>query len=218
MSPREWRSQTEWSGPAPTGAVPPPSRREQAPVGQFRFEPVLTKSANPEEVTRPRSQAAIMAREISIASRRRNPHKVRGVIAAVCFLGLVALNVWFWQESVLRWFNKMGFGSNATLAESTQAAARLQVDYGTPPPSFIRNGKKVRPISGTITNPTDFTATIPDLRGALLDSGGIEVYTWTFKPPVNELAPRQMTTFDTEIVDYPPSAVNMLINFVQPAP
>jgi predicted Zn finger-like uncharacterized protein len=218
MSPREWRSQTEWSSPAPAATAPAPSRREQAPTGQFRFEPVLTKSANPEDAARPRSQAAIMAREISSASRRRNPHKFWGAIVTALFIGLIALNVWFWRESVTRWFYSMGFGSSATTEESTEAAARLQVDYGTPPPPFPRNGKKVRPISGTITNPTNATAKVPELRGALLDANGIEVYTWTFKPPVAELEPGQMTTFDTEIVDYPPSAVNMLISFVQPTP
>jgi hypothetical protein len=217
MSPREWRSQTDWSSPAPA-AAPPPSRREQAPFSQFRFEPVLTKTGNPEEAAPPRSQAAIMAREISSASRRRNPHKFWGAIALILFPALIALNIWFWEESATRWFKEMGIGSKATSSESTEAAAQLQVDYGTPPPSFTRNGKKVRPISGTITNPTGITAKIPDLRGALLDANGIEVYTWTFKPPVAELEPGQMTTFDTEIVDYPPSAINMLINFAQPTP
>jgi predicted Zn finger-like uncharacterized protein len=218
MSPREWRSQTEWSSPAPASAAPPPSRREQAPIGQFRFEPVLTKSANPEEAMRPRSQAAIMAREISNASRRRNPHKFWGAVVTALFVGLIALNVWFWRESVTRWFHGMGFGNAATSQESAEAVANLQVDYGTPPPAFTRDGKKVRPISGTITNPTATTAKVPDLRGALLDTNGIEVYTWTFKPPVTELEPGQMTTFDTEIVDYPPSAANMLISFAQPTP
>jgi hypothetical protein len=48
-----------------------------------------------------------------------------------------------------------------------------------------------------------------------LDTNGIEVFAWTFKPPVSQLEPGQMTTFDTEIIDYPPSAANMTISFAQ---
>lgn len=217
-SPREWRAQMDWSGTAPTAApasADPPSRREQAPIGQFKFEPVLPKSGAVDPA-RPRSQAAVMAREISTASRRRNPHRFWGTIVIAALVGLIALNGYLWRETVTRWFHSVGIGSNATKADSASAVAALQIDYGTPPPPFVRDGKRVRPISGTITNPTSTSAKIPDMRGSLLDTNGIEVFAWTFKPPVAQLEPGQTTTFDTEIIDYPPSAANMLISFVQP--
>jgi predicted Zn finger-like uncharacterized protein len=212
-SPREWRTQMGWSDSGAAPDTPSSSRREQAPVGQFKFEPVLAKSSDGE--TRPRAQAAVMAREISTASRRRNPHKFWGMIVAAAFVGLIALNVWMWRETVMRWFDGPDGSGSVTSAESSEAIAALQIDYGTPPPPIQRDGKRVRPISGTITNPTGKSAKVPELRGSLLDTNGIEVFAWTFKPPVSQLEPGQMTTFDTEIIDYPPSAANMTISFAQ---
>ncbi len=209
------RAQMGWADATAAASPPEPaSRREQAPIGQFKFDPVLPKTSTADPA-RPRSQAAVMAREISTAARRRNPHKFWGMVVAAALFALLALNFWMWRETIMRWAHGIGIGSSATSTESIAAVAALQVDYGTPPPPFTRDGKRVRPISGTITNPTATTAKIPDLRGALMDTNGIEVFTWTFKPPVTQLEPGQATTFDTEIVDYPPSAANMLITFVQ---
>jgi hypothetical protein len=128
----------------------------------------------------------------------------------------VGVNVWLWREPVIRWFRSVGLASTSQSPDGLAAVAALQIEYGTPPPAFMRDGKRVRPISGTITNPTGATAKIPEMRGALLDTNGLEVFTWTFRPPVSELEPGQTTTFDTEIVDYPQNAANMLISFQQP--
>jgi predicted Zn finger-like uncharacterized protein len=197
---------------AAAGSMPPSS----GPIGQFRFDPVSPKlTATGEQ--RPRAQAAVMAREISQASRRRNPHRFWGIVVAVAFIGLLGLNGWMWRETMVRWFRSTGIVGDDQSADSKAAVAALQIDYGTPPPAFVRDGKRVRPISGTITNPTGASARIPEMRGALLDTNGLEVFTWSFRPPVENLEPGQTTTFDTEIVDYPQNAANMLISFQQPA-
>jgi predicted Zn finger-like uncharacterized protein len=202
-----------WSTQAlPNFAAQTPATRPAESGGQFRFDPLLnTKS--PDENTRPRAQAAIMAREITRSSKRRNPHKLWGLIVAAAFIGLIGLNIWMYQEPVTRWLQNQGILSAGTEAQAQEAIAALQIDYGKPPQPFMRDGKKVRPISGTITNPTSTAAPVPTMRGSLLDINGLEVFVWKIKPPVKELAPGQTTTFDSEIVDYPASASNMLINF-----
>jgi predicted Zn finger-like uncharacterized protein len=212
-SPREWREQMAAQSVAAQhpSAAPPSS----GPIGQFRFDPVTPKLSSTSGETRPRSQAAVMAREISNASRTRNPHRFWGRIVGAAFVGLLLLNGWMWRESVTNWFQSAGIMKKSESPDSVSAVAALQIDYGTPPPAFLREGKKVRLISGTITNPTGASARVPGMRGALLDVNGLEVFTWTFKPPVGELEPGQTTTFDTEIIEYPTNAANMLISFQQ---
>jgi hypothetical protein len=226
---REWRESMiapAVSAAHPSAAPPSPApeperpatigemRDRPGPIGQFRFDPVSPKiTATGEQ--RPRAQAAVMAREISNATRRRNPHRFWGVVVGIAFVGLLALNGWMWRETVLRWFQSVGIVGGEQSADGLAAVGALQIDYGTPPPAFVRDGKRVRPISGTITNPTASSARIPEMRGALLDTNGLEVFTWSFRPPVSDLEPGQTTTFDTEIIDYPQNAANMLISFQQ---
>jgi predicted Zn finger-like uncharacterized protein len=206
-------SDPTWSTQAlPNFAAQTPPTRPAESGGQFRFDPLLNNKS-PDDNNRPRAQAAIMAREITRTSKRRNPHKFWGVLVAAAFIGLIGLNIWMYQEPVTRWLQNQGVLSAGTQAQAQEAMAALQIDYGKPPQPFMRDGKKVRPISGTITNPTNTVAQVPTMRGSLLDINGLEVFVWKIKPPVKELAPGQTTTFDSEIVDYPPSASNMLINF-----
>ncbi len=202
--------------PLPSFTSTPPAPRAVEPSGQFRFDPLLNTKPAPEDDGRPRSQAAVMAREISRVKKRRNPHKVWGVVVGFFFVVLIGVNIWMWRESVTRWSQSIGLIGKGTAAEAEAAVAALQIDYGRPPQPFMRDGKKVRPVSGTITNPTNTTATVPPIRGSLLDANGLEVFVWKIKPPVARLEPGQTSTFDSEIVDYPANATNMVINFELP--
>ncbi len=205
-------SDTTWTTQAAPNFKPQASApRASEPSGQFRFDPLINNKVS--EDGRPRSQAAVMAREISRSSKTRNPHKFWGITIGIVFAALIGTNMWMWREPVMRWATNMGLKDSGTQEEAQAAIAALQINYDKPPPPFLRNGKKVRAISGTITNPTNTAARVPTMRGSLLDVNGLEVFVWKIKPPVADLAPGQTSTFDSEIIDYPTSASNMLISF-----
>jgi predicted Zn finger-like uncharacterized protein len=204
---------TPWTTQATPNFTPQaPAPRAPESSGQFRFDPLLNNKS-PSEDGRPRSQAAVMAREISRSSKTRNPHKFWGITIGIVFAALIGINMWMWREPVMRWATNIGLKNSGTQEEAQAAIAALQIDYDKPPQPFLRNGKKVRAISGTITNPTNIPARVPTMRGSLLDVNGLEVFVWKIKPPVAQLAPGQTSTFDSEIIDYPTSASNMLISF-----
>jgi predicted Zn finger-like uncharacterized protein len=152
--------------------------------------------------------------------RRRNPAKMWGWFAGVGFGVLVLFNLVLNREAIVRAIPPLHgvyevFGLRTSQPGGRAAAASaLQISTPAPPQPFMRAGRIVQQVTGTITNPTSDQLPVPRLRGTLLDADGKSVYTWTFPAPVSELQAGQTTTFDTEISDFPMSARRLRITFL----
>ncbi len=174
---------------------------------------------NPFEEERPRSQAAVMAQEISRVSSRKRRGRQTGTYWLAGGFGLLLLgNIYFWSDSVGRFVKGLvpGVASlhipGSKKTTSTDAVSALKIAYTKPSP-IMRGGHKVLPISGTISNPTSNTLSVPRLHGVLLDGGGKEIFSWSFPAPTVDLATGQTTTFDTEANDIPDNAKSLRIGF-----
>lgn len=188
----------------------------------FKRRPV---GSSPFEEERPRSQAAVMAQEISrVSSRRRRSSSRTGTYWLAGGFGLLLLgNIYFWSDSVGRFVKSLVPGvanmhmPGTVKAPSVDAVSALKISYTKPVP-VLRNGHKVLPISGTISNPTPNTLTVPRLHGVLLDDTGKEIFNWSFPAPTVELGTGQTTTFDTEANDIPENAKSLRIGFETSGP
>ncbi len=192
---------------------PDPSN-EETPVFQRR-----PAGMNPFEEERPRSQAAVMAQEISRVSSRKRRSKQTGTYWLAGGFGLLLIgNIYFWSDSVGRFVKSLVPGvarfhiNGLKKPASADAVSALKIAYTKPSP-VMRGGHKVLPISGTISNPTPNTLSVPRLHGVLLDGNGKEIFSWSFPAPTVELATGQTTTFDTEANDIPEKAKSLRIGF-----
>jgi predicted Zn finger-like uncharacterized protein len=74
-------------------------------------------------------------------------------------------------------------------------------------------GVQVLVVEGTIANTTAQLAEVPRLRFAVRDEHGHEIYTWTARPPRNELAPGATLAFRSRLASPPPEAHDVLVRF-----
>lgn len=157
----------------------------------------------------------------SLGGRRygRNPARMWGMVAAGVLVLLVVLNLIVWRDSIASaipgakgLFSIFG-GSGDERSELTPDLESLRIITPPPPQPEIRDSRVIQRITGSIENPTARPVALPQMRGALLDASGNVVYTWTFPPPVNELAGGQTAVFDTSISDLPPTARRLRITF-----
>ncbi len=75
------------------------------------------------------------------------------------------------------------------------------------------DGQHVLLVKGEISNPTNDVKKIPNLRFALNDADGKEVYTWTLDTTARPLRPGETTSFTTRVAAPPELAKNLQIRF-----
>ena len=69
-------------------------------------------------------------------------------------------------------------------------------------------------ISGTITNVTDESIVIPILKGSLLNTQGEAIHVWVFNASTTEALPAESVKYETRVVNPPPGAVNLALDFI----
>jgi predicted Zn finger-like uncharacterized protein len=75
------------------------------------------------------------------------------------------------------------------------------------------DGVQVLMIEGVIVNTTTRAAPVPRLRFAARNEHGHEIYTWTARPPRDELAPGATLAFRSRLASPPPEAHDVLVRF-----
>lgn len=68
-------------------------------------------------------------------------------------------------------------------------------------------------IEGKVTNTTDGSRTVPQMRGSLRDAKDQELQSWLFKADQAKLGAGQSTSFKTEVKQPPPQATGLSISF-----
>lgn len=192
------------AAPAPP---PPPAPSFVAPAS--RQEPVLpprrTAAPAPDPEPEPPSYDAFAAEPPF--RTRRNPARMWTMlaIAAAVLMSGAALG--------LHYFGLPSFGGR--LATGAGGATSLGIT-GEGRLRRLGSGNVLLMVTGRITNPTDQTQRVPQIRAELRDGEGRVVHSWSIAPPVTELAPRQSATFNSAEVDPPGGGRNLVLNFGAP--
>ena len=74
---------------------------------------------------------------------------------------------------------------------------------GTADRRWLASGNELLEVRGEISNPTDETQTVPQIRAELKDGQGRVVYGWSIAPPVRAIQPGGRVNFDSAERDVP---------------
>jgi predicted Zn finger-like uncharacterized protein len=79
--------------------------------------------------------------------------------------------------------------------------------------SRLASGQDLLILHGEITNTSDETQRLPQVRAELRDAQGNTVYSWSIAPPVRDLGPRETRRFDSAERDVPANGRQLTLSF-----
>lgn len=77
----------------------------------------------------------------------------------------------------------------------------------------LDNGSELFAVSGQVTNPSDATQRVPDIRAELRDAQGRIVYSWTITPQKRTLTPGAAIDFNSAKLDVPSNSKRLELSF-----
>jgi len=77
----------------------------------------------------------------------------------------------------------------------------------------LDNGSELFAVSGQVTNPSDSTQRVPDIRAELRDAQGRIVYSWTITPQKRTLTPGAAIDFNSAKLDVPSNSKRLELSF-----
>ncbi len=77
----------------------------------------------------------------------------------------------------------------------------------------LDNGSELFAVSGQVTNPSDSTQRVPDIRAELRDAQGRIVYSWTITPQKRTLTPGAAIDFNSAKLDVPANSKRLELSF-----
>ena len=189
--------------PEQAAAEPPvPVPDAAAPRPEVPAPPSWTQTEE-EPAAQPEAEAAYDDWEPG-RKPRRNRARMWTIIAIVAGLlmvgGVVALQVFGLPAAVQRIFLPV------------QDANALTIN-GTIERSRLESGQDLLVLHGQITNTSDQTQRVPQIRAELRDAAGQIVYTWSIAPPVPEVGPRHTQRFDSANRDVPAGGRQLSLSF-----
>jgi predicted Zn finger-like uncharacterized protein len=125
---------------------------------------------------------------------RRNRSKlwmILAIVAAVLMLGAFA---------AVQYFGLPELGQRIGIP--VQAGQSL-VLTGTADRRWLASGNELLEVRGEISNPTEETQPVPQIRAELKDAQGRVVYGWAIAPPVRAIQPGGRVNFDSAERDVP---------------
>jgi hypothetical protein len=84
---------------------------------------------------------------------------------------------------------------------------------GTTERSRLESGQDLLVLHGQITNTSDETQRVPQIRAELRDAQNNVVHSWSIAPPVRDLGPRQTRSFDSAERDVPAGGRQLSLSF-----
>ena len=179
------------TAPAPPAAVVPIHRDE--PPAEVADE--VRQAPAPEPEPFPREQAPEPDDYVEDDYRpRRNRGRlwlILAVVAAILMVGAIA---------AIQYFGLPELGQRIGIP--VQAGQSL-VLTGTADRRWLASGNELLEVRGEISNPTDETQTVPQIRAELKDGQGRVVYGWSIAPPVRAIQPGGRVNFDSAERDVP---------------
>ena len=132
---------------------------------------------------------------------RRNPAKMWTMLAALAAVLMIG------AIFALSYFDLPG--------GSRQAAASGLVIQATRDPERTRleSGNELFTVYGRVVNDGDKQERVPPIRARLFDAQDRVVYAWSISAPVAQLGPGKSTNFNSAVVDVPPGAKHLKLDF-----
>jgi predicted Zn finger-like uncharacterized protein len=181
---------------APVAPAPPPAvaaRPEPPPP------PSWTQAAAAEPEPEPAPEDREPARR-----PRRNRTKlwtIAAVIAGLLMVGaVVALQVFGLPEFVQRIWLPVQNANALTLTGNVER-------------SRLESGQDLLTLRGEITNTSDETQRVPQIRAELRDGQNNVVHSWSIAPPVRDIGPRRTVRFDSAERDVPAGGRQLTLSF-----
>ena len=145
-------------------------------------------------------------------AQRGSIGQIVGWSALAAVIVLIVGGGWFGRDwIVVQWPPAAGFYSVVGLSVG-QVGVGLDIRNVTSTQQ-IENNRPTLVVVGEIVNNSGEARPVPMLRGSLLDVRKREIFSWTFSAAQNELAPTQMTAFDTQVPDPPEAARSLEVEF-----
>lgn len=180
------------TAPPPPAAVVPINREERPAEAR---EEVRQAPPMPEEERFVPDQAPEPDEYVEDDYRpRRNRARlwlILAMVAAVLMIGAIA---------AIQYFGLPELGQRIGIP--VQAGQSL-VLTGTADRRWLASGNELLEVRGEISNPTDETQTVPQIRAELKDGQGRVVYGWSIAPPVRAIQPGGRVNFDSAERDVP---------------
>lgn len=190
--------------PEPVVAKAPPAEPQRAPIQDPLFAPPPPAPVA-EEIPPPpieETQQSQFAHEPPFKPRR-NPAKL-WTMAAIAFALVIAAAtgaLWYWGAP------EVSFGS------AREPDLKIKPNEGF----FDFKPEDNTPFvvaSGTITNPSAETQSVPDILVTLKDANGRSVFTFPIKPKVKSLPPGGRTEFSQLRLDVPRAATRTTMSWI----
>jgi predicted Zn finger-like uncharacterized protein len=132
---------------------------------------------------------------------RRNPAKMWTILAAVAALLMIG------AIFALSYFDLPGSSKQAAVSGLDIQATR------DPERTTLESGNELFTVYGRVVNDGDKQERVPPIRARLLDAQNRVVYTWSISAPVAQLGPGKSTNFNSAVVDVPPGAKHLKLDF-----
>lgn len=175
------------TAPLPPAPVIPMARGERAAEARSEVEQAPNEPIPAEQASEPDEYA-------DDYRPRRNRSRlwlILAVVAAILMVGAVA---------AIQYFGLPELGQRIGIP--VQAGQSL-VLTGTADRRWLASGNELLEVRGEISNPTDETQTVPQIRAELKDGQGRVVYGWSIAPPVRAIQPGGRVNFDSAERDVP---------------
>ena len=112
-----------------------------------------------------------------------------------------------WRADVVRFVRRPRRHATLTAGQSTTSFSNVRIKPETD------DGMAVLVIEGAIASTATRVVDVPDLRFAVRDGGGREIYTWTTHPPKSVLAPGATLAFRSRLAAPPLEGSEILVRF-----
>jgi hypothetical protein len=132
----------------------------------------------------------------------------RVAIALAC----VVISLVFWREKLVRIFPQ-----TASLYASIGMPVNVRgLEFGEVKTGYeTHDGVRVMVVEGEIRNVTSGSRPVGKLRYSLRNAGGVEIYTWTGMPDVNQIGANDVQKFRTRLASPPAERHDLSVRFVQ---
>ena len=131
----------------------------------------------------------------------------------LCAVAVTTVGYNFRSELVRLWPQAATLYATLGVPVNTRGVVFEQTDYDLD----LRDGAPVLTVTGNIVNQTETVKTLPTIRFSLRARDRSELYNWTIKPPVAELAANETQSFQTYIDNPPVGAEDLVVTFIRPS-
>jgi predicted Zn finger-like uncharacterized protein len=187
--------------PEPVIEEPPPQRQAFAPEPE-RAVPIPVRTA-------PTYEAHQESRGLPQLSGGRIGVLVGWALLALIVLGIIGAVVSYRRDIATAWpqtaslYSLLGMPVNARGIDFTDVSYKREK----------QDGQFVLAITGKLVNSSGREQPVSQIRAALSDDDGRELYHWTFSPGITTMRPGQTAKFLTRISSPPPRAKNLEVRF-----